>query len=290
MTKRAVIITTSILVGIIMIITILFGAVFRVRDIKLNYSAEFYYKDQVDNILSVSELKKNTSIFDINQDEIIKNIESNYPYARVDSVNLTSFTSVDIKLSNREPLYYFAENEICYILDEDCKVLDIVSIQDYNDRNYNYIMLDGVFSASENINVAHFINGKYSTILGNLYKALYSNAMIEVDNGSGEFEAKYLEREDMLERIKDVRFNKEYELNGELDKLTITTSYGVKISIIEPQKDLDNKINRAFSAFRVLQARDRKDGSALIQSGEINVDYSYDENNNVKLICEYREL
>lgn len=271
-----------------MIVTILFGAVFRVRDIKLNYNAEFYYKDQVSDILSVSKLKKNISIFEINQDKIIKNIESNYPYARVEGVNLTSFTSVNIKLSNRAPLYYFTENEICYILDEDSKVLETVTTEEYNNKNYQFIDLKNVFSASENIQVGQFLDGKYSNILKDLYNSLYSNAMIEVDNGNGEFEAKYLEREDMLQIINDIQFIYEYELNGKVDKLVMNTSFGVKMSIIEPQKDLDNKINRAFSAFRALQAGDRENSTTLIQSGEINIDYSYDDNRNTTLICEYR--
>lgn len=288
MTKRAVIITSSIFAGIIMIVTILFGAVFRVRDIKLNYNAEFYYKDQVSDILSVSKLKKNISIFEINQDKIIKNIESNYPYARVEGINLTSFTSVNIKLSNRAPLYYFTENEICYILDEDSKVLETVTTEEYNNKNYQFIDLKNVFSASENIQVGQFLDGRYSNILKDLYNSLYSNAMIEVDNGNGEFEAKYLEREDMLQIINGIQFIQEYELNGKVDKLVINTSFGVKMSIIEPQKDLDNKINRAFSAFRALQAGDRENSTTLIQSGEINIDYSYDDNRNTTLICEYR--
>ena len=75
----------------------------------------FYYHDQLDDILSISQLKKNTSIFALDNDKMIKNIEQNYPYARVNGITLTSFTSVDIKLSNRIAIYYFTENEICYI-------------------------------------------------------------------------------------------------------------------------------------------------------------------------------
>ena len=288
MTKRAVIITSSVLVGILMAITILLGAVFRVREISAVYGNDFCYKAQVEDLLADSKLKKNTSIFDINRDKITQNIETNYPYARVDGVNLDSFTSVKIKLSNRAPLYYFAENEVCYILDEDCKVLESFTIQEYNNKNYQFIELNGVFSASQNIKAGQFLNNQYSSVCSNLYRALYSHAMVEVDNGLGEFEAKYLEREDMCQILTSINFKQEYELNGKVDKLVMATSYGVKMSIIEPQKDLDNKINKAFSALRVLQATDRTEGTTLIQTGSINVDYSYDENNNSSVICEYR--
>ena len=287
MTRRNVIITSSVLVGIIAIITILFGAVFRVREIQVKCDDGFYYHDQLDDILSVSQLKKNTSIFALDNDKMITNIEQNDPYAKVNSISLTSFTSVDIKLSNRIALYYFIENEICYILDEDCKVLEKITIQEYNNRDYNLIELQNVFSAGEGVGAGQFLDGKYAVILGQLFKDLYTNAMVEIDNG-GQFEAKYLEREDMCNIISNVAFTYEYEIYGKVDRLVMSTSYGLKITIIEPQKDLDKKVNQAFSAFRVLQARDREQGENFTQTGAINVIYSYDEVGNCSIVCEYR--
>ena len=288
MTKRAVIITTSILAGLIMIVTILFGVVFRVRDIQIVCDDEFYYTAQIDDILLSSKLKKNVSIFDIDRKKISTNIETNYPYARVQGINLDSFTKIKISLGNRTPLYYFVENEICFILDEDCKVLEKVTLQEYNDNNYKYILLNNVFSADEDIVPGHFIDGKYASICDDLYNALYSSAMIEKDDGEGGFKATYLDREDMCDFISGIAFNQSYELKGKVDNLIITTSFGVKMSIIEPQNNLNDKINMAFSAFRVLQQRDRANGSALTQAGSINVIYTYDANKNASTVCEYR--
>ena len=104
MTKRAVIITTSVIVALIAVFTILFGVVFRVRDIKVVSSEDFCYSAQLDDILACSKLRKNKSIFSVNRNKIARNIEQEYPYARVEGVNITSFTSVKITLSNREPL------------------------------------------------------------------------------------------------------------------------------------------------------------------------------------------
>lgn len=286
MTKRAVIITTSVLVGLITIFTILFGVVFRVRNIKVVSGDDFYYKTQINEVLTTSKLKKNSSIFSVNRTKVKNNIEKNYPYARV-NVNISSFNSVKITLSNRTPLYYFIENEVCFILDEDCKVLESIGLQDYNNNTYQLILLTDVFSAGENNVVGQFLENKYTSVCNNLYKALYSNAMIEVDNG-GNFESSYLDREDMCEVISLVKFSQVTELNGKVDKLHLTTSYGVEITIIEPQTNLDYKINMAFSALRTLQQRDRQNGTTLIQSGSINVEYKYDSNNNQSLNCEYR--
>ena len=76
MTKRSVIITTSILVGIMMIFTILFGVVFCAWNINLVYKDDFVYKNQTTDILAASKIKKGCSIFGIDRDEIANNIET----------------------------------------------------------------------------------------------------------------------------------------------------------------------------------------------------------------------
>lgn len=284
MTKRAVIITSSVLVGILMLVTILFGVVFRVRDIDVVYSENFCYKTQINEITTASKIKKNSSMFSVNRDKITQNIENAFPYARA-SVNLSSMTSVKITLSNRVPMYYFVQEAVYYILDEDCKILEITTLSNLATK---YILLTNVFDATETTQAGQFLDNKYTKVCNDLYKALYSNAMIDVDNGEGVFEPKYLEREDMYKIVTSLKFSQVDELKGRVDKLTMTTSYGVSLTIIEPQKDLDYKINSAFSALRSLQAKDRDEGSTLSQSGSINVIYTYDDNNNASIVCEYR--
>jgi len=288
MTKRAVIITTSFIVILLMTITMLFGVVFRVRTIEFKYGEEFQYKAQINEILTASKLKKNTSIFDINREEITKNIETAFPYARVDGINLVSATKLKVTLSNRAPLYYFTENETCFVLDEDCKVLEKISVQEYNNRSLKYILLNNVFSAGESVEAGQFLTNKYSALCKDLYKALYSNAMIEKEQTDEIFEAQYLNRDEMCEFIDSIRFTQSYELNGKVDKLIMTTSSGVEMVIIHPQNQFNLKINMAFSAFRSLQQTDRLEGSSLTQSGSINVIYNYDTENNQSIICEYR--
>ncbi len=287
MTKRAVIITSSVLVAILIAITILFGVVFRVRDIRLKFDENFCYQNQIDEIISASKLKKNSSIFKLDRDKISNNIEKAYPYARV-SVNLDSLTSVKIVLSNREPMYYFVQENVYYILDEDCKILEITT--DENKAN-PYILLDNVFSVTEQTEVGEFLDNKYTDTCTNLYKTLYLYVGEDMDN-DGVLDKQNITRQDILEVIRNVKFVSENELYGKKDKLIITTDasngYGVKITIIEPQKDLDYKINSAFSAFRALQRQDKLEGTNLIQSGSINIIYQYDNNGNVSVVCEYR--
>ena len=287
MTKRAVIITTSVLVGLVSIFTILFGVVFRIREINVVCGEDFCYKTQVGDIVNTSKLQKNDSIFSINRNKIADNIEKAYPYARVDGVNITSFTDVNIKLSNREPLYYVVEEAVYYILDEDCKVLEIT-----NDsvRASKYIRLNDVFSMGENVQVGNFLEGSYAEVCNGLYTAMYTNAMLNIGEDAdqdGDLDAKYLERADMCEVISSVRFEQVEELHGKVDRLIITTSYGVSLSIIEPTNNLDYKINMVFSALRTLIEQDNENLTDNATKGSIVVRYSYDDNNQQLLKCEY---
>ncbi len=289
MTKRAVIITTSIIVAIVASLTILFGFVFRVQNILVVSPDDFKYKNNTSQILKASSVGKNDSIFNIDRNKVAENIEKEFPYARVVAVNLSA-TSVKIKLTNRTPLYHFVENEIYYILDEDCKVLEKLTLDNYNERGLNLIQLTNVFSAGESVAEGQFMQNKYTNTCSQLYKALYSNAMLNIGEDidvDGIADEKYLDREDMCDVIDSLEFKQEYELSGQVDKLVMTTSHGCKISIIEPSKQMGIKINMAFSALRALIADDNETGENKSTRGIIAIRYSYGENNTTTPVAEY---
>lgn len=292
MTKRSIIITTSIILGILVVITILFGAVFRVRKVKVDFTQDFYYKAQINEIISVSNIKKGEGIFSVDTTKAKENIEKEFPYARVDGVNLTSFISVTISLSTRQPLYYAVQEGIYYILDEDCKVLDIINDREEAEK---YIWLENAFEIGQDVEVGDFLNGNNSSACTKLYLALYSNATLklrDVDN-DGILDEHYLEREDMLNVLDSVEFATPVDdlTYGKIDKIILTTSsnYGVKIEITDTSRQLDLKVNMAFSALRKLIEEDEKNGTQLAKTGSIIVRYSYDENNAISLACEYRQ-
>lgn len=277
MTKRSVIITTSILVGIMMIFTILFGVVFCAWNIDLVYQDDFVYKNQTAEILSASKLKKGSSIFSVDRDEIEYNIETAYPNLRA-TVNLTGLNSVKISLSNRTPLYYFEQNEVYYVLDEDCKILEISTSSDVMGK---YIRIENNFSATETTLAGQFVGGRYSTICSDLYKVMYMY-LGEDANNDGELDSNTITRDDMRDEIASVKFSKVKELHGEVDQITLTTTYGVKINIVEPQVNINAKARKAFSALRYLTDTNKA-------TGNINVVYVYDQDGNQTIVCEYRK-
>ena len=277
MTKRCIIITTSILVGIMMIFTILFGVVFCAWNIDLKYQDDFVYKNQTAEILAVSKLKKGSSIFSIDRNEVASNIETAYPNLKA-TVNLTGFNRIKIILSNRKPLYYFVQEAVYYILDEDCKILDITN--DANIAN-KYIKLENNFSATESTTAGQFIECEYSHICKDLFRVMYMYLGEDADN-DGVLDSNEITRDDMRAQIVSIKFDKSADLYGQVDKIILTTSQGVKISIIQPEINLGIKANKAFSALRVLSDSDKACGS-------INVLYSYDQDNNQSIVCEYRK-
>lgn len=279
MTKRSVIIWSSVLLGIVALFTILFGVVFRVRKIEFSYADDFCYKTQINDIASCSGLKKGGMIFALDRDKVEKDIEKNFPYARVESVNITSLTKVEVKLSSRKPLYYQAENEKYYILDEDCKVLNIITDIE---QAKQYILLNQVFNLGDTVEVGDFVKTGRAKVCTSLYNSLYSNAVLNIGG-----QDKYLEREDMCTYVKIIKFGQVAELNGKVDVIYLTTSYGCTISITEPSVNLDLKINMAFSALRTIIEQDATDGTNLQASGTIVVRYAYDVNGNITLKCEY---
>ena len=276
MTKRSVIITTSILVAIMMIFTILFGVVFCAWNIDLKYQDDFVYKNQTAEIISASKIKKGSSIFSIDRNEVAGNIEAAFPNLKA-TVNLTGFNRVRITLSNRTPLYYFVQEGVYYVLDEDCKILDVTNNPAMADR---YIKLENNFSATESTIAGQFVGGKYSSICSDLYKVMYMYLGEDMDN-DGVLDNDNISRADMRNIIASIKFDKVTDLYGELDLITLTTTYGVKINIVQPQVNFDIKANKAFSALRHLSDTSKT-------SGNINVVYDYDTNNNQLIICEYR--
>ena len=277
MTKRSIVITTTILVGIMMIVTILFGVVFCAWNISLEYQDDFVYKNQTTEILNASKIKKGSSIFGIDRKEIANNIEIEYPNLKA-TVNLTGFNSVKITLSNRNPLYYFVQEGVYYILDEDCKILDITT--DYLVAE-KYIKLENNFSATETTVAGQFIDNNYVSVCKELFKAMYMY-LGEDANNDGVHDSATITCDDMRAVIASISFSKELDLYGKVDQVTLATTYGVKINIIQPQLDLYLKANKAFSALRKLSDSDKT-------GGNINIVYDYEQNNNQSVVCEYRK-
>ncbi len=274
MTKRAIIISSCVVLAIIGLVAIMFGLVFRVRSISVSVSDNFMYAGQTEAIIDLTGIEKGDSVFGFNRDKIKSKVERAYPYAKLKSINVIGFSKVRINMINREGFYYVNENDKYYIVDEDCKVLEVVTDSSIAS---NYINATEVFNVGQEVEAGDFLNNDYSKICTELYKALYTDAMLNIGedkNADGVLDEKYLDRQDMLDIITQIKFNTLYDLDGEVSELEINTSsenYGVTIKIVAPNKKLDKKINMAFSALRVLIENDKKDGTNLAKTNVIYI-------------------
>lgn len=281
MTKKAIIISTCGVLVIVALITIMFGAVFRVRTIEVNMPKQFMYAEQSSAIIDLTGIEKGDSVFGFNRDKIKARFEKEYPYAKLKSISVVGFSKVRINLCNREGFYYVNENDKYYIIDEDCKVLDVVAD---NAVASMYINASEVFNLGQEVEAGDFVKNEYSDVCTHLYKSLYTNAVLNIGEDAdddGVLDEKHLDRQDMLNVITQIKFNILPDLSGEVSELVINTNtdtYGVTIKIVAPNKKLDKKINMAFSALRELVIRgnnEEKIGVIYINDNNGKITNSY---------------
>jgi len=205
-----------------------------------------------EEIISAANLKNGQSIFMVDKNKAIQNIESKYPYVKVVQIKTTDLMSVDIIVRARHEMFYTEFNNNCYILDEELKVLDIVQ------PGVEPINLTKIENGNLNIDEltlkCDFVGTKkQSKIVSNLFKS-----MVTVVTKDGQ----YLERED----VKDVLSSIKFETFNTFDKVIITTSYGVKLDIENPSHNLQYKINVCFSTIdEFLIAENNKEKSGTIK-------------------------
>lgn len=211
---------------------VLFGAVFRVKKqsvIALGEDVE-YCQNLQNEILKSANIKNGKSIFMIDKEKSIENIEKTHPYIKVVQIKTTSLTSIEIKVRKRFEMYYSEVNGKFFVLDEDLKILRISEIKpEVTNLNAN-------LNITNNTKVGDFVGSNfYKQVAYNLFVALYTNAGME--------------RVKINSFINSVSFDEGYCLTEQYNRLILETSSGVEMDICKPTTDLNQKINICFSAY-----------------------------------------
>lgn len=278
MTKKRIIII-SIIVFVLALILILFCAVFCVRKQTVTFTGE-----RTENTLNITDesivqsagIRNGSSIFSLDRDKVIQNIETTYPYLKVVQVNIVSAIRVEITVRERYEMYYTDFREKYYIVDEELKVLNIV---DTVPTGLSYIypnVLDdttntNVLGVTSNTNVCDFLGSEnLQDITNNLYVSMCRTVMVDAGEGR-----EYVNREDIKNIVSSIQFGYDYTIqNGRYDRVIISTSYGFTLDIGMPQSDLDYKVNVCFSTIDTLISQGRESGTII---------YGYDVNGNVDI-------
>ena len=253
MTKKSII-TTSILLSILALILVLFGAVFRLRQIDVEISLQEGSAVAVtkEDILTASKLKRGGSIFMVDKQTAIDNIEQTYSEIKVVQIETVNVVKVKIVVRERVEMFYAEYQNTFYCMDEDLKVMRIFAKTSESEPT-NLIKIETDIGITSNTKTCDFMNKTYAAISYDWFVAMYTN--VKVSN-------RYVERADICSLVASISFEKAYALTDEGEnavqytKLVLKTrslnegaAGGIVMEIANPETGLDRKVNMCFAAY-----------------------------------------
>lgn len=255
------IILISIVSGLLILLALLFGVVFCLYNQTVEVVGENLNVSN-EKIVEYANLKQGQSIFALDKEKAISNIEEKEPYIKVIQIKTVNLNSIKIVVRKRVETYYCQVNDNFYYFDEELKVLKIST-----ETPVGLIKVDNDLLELENKQVCDFVSGKLSKSLAyNAFVALMSVCQEDVDG-----QAEYYSREQVCDFIENISIEKGYTLDCPYNRLVLTTSYGVKFDIGKPEDDLTNKMNMCFSAMQNLDEEKKISGRikiSYLENGE----------------------
>jgi len=262
--SKGKIITLSIIGFIIVLTTILFSAVFRLKKQTVVASADVTYSSE--EIVKAAELKRGQSIFLIDKESAINKIEAKFADLKVIQIKTTSLTEIEIKVRKRYPTYYIKNLGSYYVLDQDLKVLNVVADSEA-EQIANIENLVKISTKPQNLNVetkvADFLGTENEQNMSyNLFSAVYSTKIPTAITGAEAYT-------EFCNLIKEISFAKGYTANGQAyDRLIIKTKQGMSFDIGKATNDLTHKINLCFTAMESEDIADKTIGTITISYDE----------------------
>lgn len=270
MTKKAKIITISIVLSILALILILFGAVFCLYKQDVVFIGDRTSTIDITNeeIIESAGLKKGRPIFSLDKETAMNNIERTYPYLKVIQINTVSAIRIEISVRERYEMYYAYSDSTkkYYVLDEELKVLRMSDIEPIGITKLESSILGedmtDILGVTSNTIVSDFLSTEnYRGITYELFVSMYNTVMID-DAGTD----RYVDREDIKSLITKLQFAKGYTLEETYDRVILNLSNGFIVDIGKPQENFQDKVNICFSAL-----------DTLIENGETRgtIKYTY---------------
>lgn len=297
MSKKGLIITTSILAVLLVIATILFGAVFCLRRqyiTPLNTETfTFIDNDRVTQTISTQQIidatgfKKGNPIFTLDKAKAKANIEEAFPSLKVVNIKTKSVISVEIVVKQRKAVYYadahFAGEEVgYYLLDEDLVVIDNTTNSE-DIKNCTKITIDGLSINSINIvRYTHLTEEWIQNITDELLDAVCDTVKItkQDDTVIVDTNGEYVNEEDFSKLVNSVKLVKakapagiDTELKNRIEKMYwLVISYNdYTIKILRPEDNLKTKINACYNAISSLSEDNKTIICAYNEDGSIKL-------------------
>lgn len=255
--SKGKIITFSIIGFIILLSTVLFGFVFRLRkQIVIVVGTDVEYSSN--DIIATAGLKNGKSIFLLDKELAISNIENKYADLKVIQIKTISATQIEIFVRKRYEAYYTKYLGNYYVLDQDLKVLKVIPENEDSEiaqaENLVHITtkLDNLNDVTKQSNFVGSSNQQNMTY--NLFSAIYSTQMPDKETGA---EA-YLK---FCELVDAVSFDVGYTSDGKLyDRLIVKTKQGLIFDVGQATNNLERKINICFATMNSEQIADKTQG------------------------------
>ena len=262
MTKKSII--WLAIFAILMALTgIMFGAVFCLRNQSVKVIDGSSLLIDKSEIISTAGLQNGNSIFMLDKETAINNVEARYPHLKVVQIKTIGLRSIEIRVRRRHEMYYAQANEKYYVLDEDLKVLNIIEEISSESEPTNLTKIEtGEIEIDSTTKICDFVGTVHQRKVAYELFVAMNTAVTKID---GENEV-YLTRDD----IKEMLVNVDLETYETFDKLIIKTKHGVMLDIENPQSNLQTKINICFSTIEefINKANDKE------KSGTIKIYYN----------------
>lgn len=262
------IIISSILIFLVTLIAVLFGAVFRLRKQSVKVVGDESITVSAEEIISSAKLNNGGSIFFLDKEKATANVEASIPNIKVIQIKTTSVTSVEIVVRARVETYYTYVNGTYYLMDEDLKVLNKTTNLDLAVSLIH--IKDSLLDIETQTEIGDFVGENYQEIFYNLYTGIYNSATKVVDGV-----AHYLTRQEVINFVKDVTIEKGNTLTERYNRLIVKTSTGVLFDIAKPNENLQDKINMCISAYESGEY-DKTQGTIkyyYLEDGTLRFDY-----------------
>lgn len=251
---KAKIIVLSIILFIATLLAILFGVVFRLRQIDVEFVGENTTAITKAEIVDSAKQKYGDSIFMLNKEKAENNIEKTFSQLKVIQIKTTSINSITIKVRQRHQTYYAVCNTSYFILDEELKILEITDV-----CPLNLIEIKTELGITENNKVCDFVGNKEIRLATyNLLVAMLTTVKTQ------DAQPRFLEREDVSDYLTEISFANGYTTTEKYNRLIIKASYGVVLDIAKPEQQLSRKINTCFATINALTVEQRTHGTIKI--------------------------
>ena len=234
--KKKLIITGSVLLGIIITVIILCFTVFTVKTVEVDFRTSTTQAWSEEEIVENSKIPYGKCLLFMSKDQFVNNLETKYPYIEVINIEKVFPSKMVIHCVEREELYVMQNGEDVVYLDKDFKVLKIEQAL-FESQKTNPILLEDLSYQGE-IEV-----GKVLSIDQTAMKRFYASMLENNKNLS-----------QVLGFCKEISFEDEFNTLTKSNEthITIQTFGERKVKILNISTNLNYKIQKVFQTIPML--------------------------------------